>query len=175
MKNLKKNKEKIFYGNEHTDQFFELYKIEKETDVLAVLIHGGFYKEKYDLNSSGIDALIPSLLNEGFAVVNLEYPRYKKDSIGNPFITTASIINAIHLASKDFKKVVVIGHSAGGSLALLSAVGQELIENIQENSLYFTENFRTPDIVIAQSPILDLYYGAKQKNYLMMVMLFKTG
>ena len=116
----------ISYGA-HSSQFYRLYKpltpSVKRLLPVCVLIHGGFFKEKYHIDNSAIDALIPSLLESSMAVCLIEYRRVGGGggfpSTNEDIISALSHIDSI--ASEhglDKNRVVVVGHSAGGTLAL---------------------------------------------------------
>lgn len=89
---------------------------------VAVMIHGGFWRDRYDRTL--MDALCADLAASGWAAWNLEYRRVGGGG-GWPatFDDVASGID--HLAEVpaplDRARVVAIGHSAGGHLALWAA------------------------------------------------------
>lgn len=116
----------LVYGS-HSSQFYRLYKPEDHEDdhllPVCVLIHGGFFKSKYHIDNSAIDYLIPSLLQSNIAVCLVEYRRVG-DGGGFPS-TNYDILSALnHLSSHayelgmDTTKIILVGHSAGGTLAL---------------------------------------------------------
>lgn len=92
---------------------------------MAVLIHGGFWRQRYDLRLE--DKLVEDLAGRGYAVWNLEYRRLRFPRRGGwpeMFLDVAEGID--HLAqldeaSLDLDRVYAIGHSAGGHLALWAA------------------------------------------------------
>jgi acetyl esterase/lipase len=92
---------------------------------LLVMIHGGFWRAKYDLAHTG--HLCAALTREGFATFNLEYRRAGNPGGGWPgtFEDIIAGYRFIHQnAAKyniDPSKSVVMGHSAGGQLALCLA------------------------------------------------------
>jgi acetyl esterase/lipase len=90
-----------------------------------VNIHGGYWRAKYDLEYAGF--MCGALAAKGIAIANLEYRR-----VGNPgggWPGTFADIRAgyqylVQNAGKygfDGKRVVAMGHSAGGQLALCLA------------------------------------------------------
>ena len=91
------------------------------------LLHGGFWRMPYGRDH--IAPIIPSLVSRGFAVWNLEYRRVPSAGAGWPG-TLQDVGRGIdHLAALsaggepiDLDHVTVVGHSAGGHLALWSAL-----------------------------------------------------
>jgi acetyl esterase/lipase len=91
----------------------------------VINIHGGFWRAKYSLEHAG--HLCAALTARGLATANLEYRRVGND--GGAWPGTFSDIRSAHHfllqnAQKhnfDSGKVVVLGHSAGGQLALCLA------------------------------------------------------
>ncbi|HEV2114231.1 MAG TPA: alpha/beta hydrolase, partial [Terriglobales bacterium] len=92
---------------------------------LAVNIHGGFWRARYDLAHSG--HLCAALTKAGVATWNLEYRRVGQTGGGWPG-TLQDVAAGFRFADKlapqyklDRSRVVLIGHSAGGQLALCLA------------------------------------------------------
>ncbi len=91
---------------------------------VAVLLHGGAWSARYDL--SLMAALAADLAARGWAVWNLEYRRVGRRSGGGWPQTGEDVLAGIDLLAQldaplDLARVVVIGHSAGGQLALWAA------------------------------------------------------
>lgn len=95
---------------------------------VVVLIHGGFWRARYDLRLS--DPLVADLAARGFAVWNLEYRRlgWLRGGGGWPatLLDVASGIDALATARDggaplDLDRIATVGHSAGGHLALWAA------------------------------------------------------
>lgn len=87
---------------------------------LVVLIHGGFWRPAYD--RVHVRATTEGLNAEGWTVAAPEYRRVP----GDPDATTSDVADALMalpslLADHHDGRVVVLGHSAGGHLALWSA------------------------------------------------------
>jgi acetyl esterase/lipase len=163
----------IRYGDDD-DQFFKLQRISTLSNSVVrpvvVLIHGGFWKQKYNLSNALLDGVAPSLLENDVSVVLLEYRRGRAELDGGRGgwpETNRDIILALeklqYLATTDDKykgslnlsKVVLVGHSAGGTLALwpCCAGSGEAIA-----SLSFT-----PTLCIAIAPVGDLVQGYERK------------
>jgi acetyl esterase/lipase len=93
-----------------------------ESRPVAIVIHGGFWRDRYD--RSLMEALCVDLARSGWAAWNLEYRRLGG---GGGWPTTfddvaAGIDHLSTLAARlDLARVVAVGHSAGGHLALWAA------------------------------------------------------
>ncbi|MCU0270796.1 MAG: alpha/beta hydrolase [Acidimicrobiales bacterium] len=92
---------------------------------VAVLIHGGYWQQGFDRQS--MTSLAEDLTRLGYATWNIDYRRV--GDVGGGFPNTLQDVgDAIDLLDGlaeqrqlDLSRVVVIGHSAGGQLALWSA------------------------------------------------------
>jgi acetyl esterase/lipase len=109
------------YGS-HPSQVVEPYEPDGVPRGVAVVIHGGFWRAAYDRHL--MDDLCSDLTTHGWAAWNLEYRRLG-DGGGWPatFDDVEAGIRHIQEASNRvlLGKVVAIGHSAGGQLALWAA------------------------------------------------------
>lgn len=91
----------------------------------AMFIHGGFWRSRYDLSHAGF--ICAALTKAGFITWNAEYRRVGNPGGGWPGSfedVTAAYQFLTQLASKysiDQKRILVLGHSAGGQLALALA------------------------------------------------------
>ena len=101
------------YGD-HPSQVCELHG---DSPSVAVLIHGGFWRQRYGRELEG--GIARDLVARGWAVWNIEYRRLGGGG-GWPhtFDDVAAAIEALPL---DASRVVAIGHSAGGQLAVWAA------------------------------------------------------
>lgn len=114
---------KIAYG-EHPSQFGVLRRPKtSESCPVVVSIHGGFWQSKYGLDEN--DALAKDLAKRGYATWNIEYRRIGEEGGAWPG-TFHDVISAVNHLDQlkdsyqlDLSRMVVIGHSAGGHLALL--------------------------------------------------------
>ncbi|MGI9557901.1 MAG: alpha/beta hydrolase, partial [Solirubrobacterales bacterium] len=113
----------IAYGLER-DQVGDL-RVPSDADgpvPVAVLIHGGFWRERWERDT--IEPLAIDLAARGYATWNLEYRRTAHFGGGWPgtFADIAAGIDHLsELAGEhplDLDRVVLVGHSAGGHLAL---------------------------------------------------------
>ncbi|MFN7941086.1 MAG: alpha/beta hydrolase [Thermoanaerobaculia bacterium] len=93
---------------------------------VVALLHGGFWRMPYGRDP--LDALARDLARRGFAAWNLEYRRLGAPGAGWPgtFADVAAGLDRLaqRVASApdlDLERVAVVGHSAGGQLALWAA------------------------------------------------------
>jgi acetyl esterase/lipase len=93
---------------------------------VAVVLHGGFWRDRYDRTL--MDEVCTDLAAHGWAAWNLEYRRLGGGG-GWPatFTDVEAGIDQLALlrAPIDIRRVVAIGHSAGGHLALWAATRAE--------------------------------------------------
>jgi acetyl esterase/lipase len=98
---------------------------------VVVLIHGGCYLAEYQglPQTSGIAA---DLAARGYAVWNLEYRKLGEAGAGYPgtFLDVAEAVDRLRAEAKtyrlDTRRVIAVGHSAGGHLALWAAARGKL-------------------------------------------------
>jgi acetyl esterase/lipase len=116
---------RVAYGGDE-NQFVDL-RLPKGTGPhgLAMVIHGGYWRAKYDLGYMG--HLCAGLTARGVATANLEYRRVGNAGGGWPG-TFADVRAAYQFLMQnarkyefDAQRVVAMGHSAGGQLALCLA------------------------------------------------------
>jgi acetyl esterase/lipase len=113
------------YGD-HFHQFADLL-LPPDADgplPVAVLLHPGFWREQYTLDIA--DALARDLASRGWAAWNVEYRRVGEASGGGYPATLQDVAAAIDFlqtldAPLDLARVVTVGQSAGGHLALWAA------------------------------------------------------
>jgi acetyl esterase/lipase len=92
---------------------------------VAVLIHGGFWRDRYDLTLE--EPLVADLVARGWAAWNIEYRRLGSGG-GVPETlddVAAAIDHLARLDGVDLSRVVAIGHSAGGHLAAWAATRED--------------------------------------------------
>lgn len=108
----------ITYGDDPS-QFLELtVPTSGESRGVVVVIHGGFWRAEYDLSLGR--PLAADLARRGWTAVNLEYRRVGGGG-GFPetFDDVRDGIDALaDIADLDTTRVVTLGHSAGGHLAV---------------------------------------------------------
>ena len=112
--------ETIRYGDDPS-QRGELSRPSGTSKGVVVVIHGGFWRDQYDLSLGR--PLAASLAAEGWSAFNIEYRR-----VGNgggwpqTFDDVAAAIDALaDVDDLDTSTVITLGHSAGGHLAVWAA------------------------------------------------------
>jgi acetyl esterase/lipase len=109
------NPERIHYCGD-ASQFFELWHPEQAVAGCVVFIHGGFWRAKYDLSHAS--AFCAALAARGIVTANLEYRRVGQPGGGWPG-AFEDVVAGFKTASEHLGRApVVVGHSAGGHLAL---------------------------------------------------------
>ena len=125
---------RVAYGSD-PNQFLDLrLPRTKGPHPLAINIHGGYWRTKYNLEHAG--HLCAALAAKGIATANLEYRRVGNEDGAWPN-TFADIRAAYrflrqHAAkhSLDSQRIVVMGHSAGGQLALCLAAHESSVKQV---------------------------------------------
>lgn len=120
--------ERLHYGSD-PNQFADLRRPGgKGRHPVLVFVHGGFWRVRYDLAHAG--HICAALTAKGVATWNVEYRRVGNPGGGWPG-TFEDINNAFRFVSQmarryelDPSRLIVVGHSAGGQLALALAAHQ---------------------------------------------------
>ena len=99
---------------------------ERARGITVALVHGGFWREEYD--RTHLAPLAEALARDGFHVANLEYPRVGMDGGGWPGTGEAvrARMESVRADTDLPDRVVAVGHSAGGHLALWLASSDRL-------------------------------------------------
>ena len=123
--------QRIAYGKE-TSQFGDLrLPPGPGPHPVVVLIHGGCFKAAYATNRD-LAAMADALRTSGIATWNIEYRRLGEAGAGWPgtYLDVGRAVDHLRqLAGPhrlDLRRVVVVGHSAGGHLAMWSAARSKL-------------------------------------------------
>ncbi len=127
---------------------------------VVVLLHGGFWMSAYDLGL--MRPLVPSLVAKGWAVANVEYRSVGDHGGGWPgtLDDAAAAIDALAGTEEvglDVTRVVVLGHSAGGQLAVWLAGRHRLPSGAPG-----ADPKVRPIGVVAEAGVLDLVAAADQ-------------
>ncbi|MQA14617.1 MAG: prolyl oligopeptidase family serine peptidase [Pseudonocardiaceae bacterium] len=119
--------ETVHYGD-HASQYVEAWLPDGAPVGVAVLVHGGWWRGRFDLHL--MDALCADLSTRGWIAWNLEFRRTEGADGGWP-VTLQDVVSGI--AALDRCPVPVgglpvfgVGHSAGGHLAVLAATERML-------------------------------------------------
>jgi dipeptidyl aminopeptidase/acylaminoacyl peptidase len=110
-----------------------------------VLLHGGYRRDRYDQHL--MDGLGAQIAEQGWLAANLEYRRVGADGGGWPMTfddVCAGLAAVGDLPEVDGERLVCVGHSAGGHLALLAAASHRLAA------------------VVALAPISDLHEASRR-------------
>ena len=125
---------RIAYGTDR-NQFGEI-RLPRSSGPFPVVIniHGGFWRARYDLGHAG--HLCAALTAKGLATWNVEYRRVGNAGGGWPG-TFEDVRNAYRFLPQlaqsyklDSTKVLVMGHSAGGELALCLAAHEPSLKHV---------------------------------------------
>jgi acetyl esterase/lipase len=125
--------------------------------LLASGLTTGFWKNKYNVDNAALDKMPAALQTHGYIAVEIEYRRRDHEGGGWPG-TNDDVSAALRVMpaavratglTPDLSKVILIGHSAGGTLAMWSADAAAK----DPTSEY------VPALVIAVAPITDLVAG----------------
>ena len=153
---------RVNYGD-RPEQFAELHAPDDDGENIpvVVLIHGGFWRAKYGLDL--MDPLAEDLSRAGYAAWNIEYRRVAQPGGGWPG-TLHDVADAIDQLtdvaedhSLDLTRVALVGHSAGGHLALWSA-GRAALPTASPGA----DPTVVPLLAIGQGPVVDLRRAAEQ-------------
>lgn len=125
---------RLAYGSD-PNQFGDL-RLPKGKGPFPVVmnIHGGFWRAKYDLAHAG--HLCAALTGKGIATWNLEYRRVGNPGGGWPgtFEDMANGYRFVPQIAKrynlDSSRMLVMGHSAGGQLALCLAAHEPAVQHV---------------------------------------------
>jgi acetyl esterase/lipase len=125
---------RVSYGSD-ANQFLDLRVPKgKGPHALAINIHGGFWRAKYDLGHAG--HMCAALTAKGVATANLEYRRVGNAGGGWPgtFADIRSAYQYLLQSARQYQfdagRVIVMGHSAGGQLALCLAVHESAVKAV---------------------------------------------
>jgi acetyl esterase/lipase len=114
------NPERVPYGPD-ASQFFELWQPELAVAGFVMFIHGGFWRAKYDLSHA--DPFCATLAARGVITVNLEYRHVGQPGGGWPGTFEDVVAGLKAVRERTGPVPVVVGHSAGGHLALRLSCG----------------------------------------------------
>ncbi|GGK76124.1 alpha/beta hydrolase family protein [Rufibacter glacialis] len=131
---------------------------------VVVLIHGGCWLSQY--NYRYMNYASAALAKAGFATWNIEFRRVGNPGGGYPgtFLDVAQAVDHVRVLARQYpvkaKEVVLMGHSAGGHLALWAAGRSEL----PRSSALYTKKPLKVKGVVALAGIPDLTTYSTQKG-----------
>ncbi len=147
---LKYGPERLHFGELHLPIKAELHPV-------AIVIHGGFWHTPYDYTL--MTGLADNLAARGIAAWNIEYRRIEDREGGwpNTLLDVASAADFVRdiapLYQLDLHRVVAIGHSAGGHLALWLAGRRRIVK---ENVLAYRSTQEKEEEPLAVSGAISL-------------------
>ena len=142
--------ETINYGD-HASQYYRVHRPSVPEPWWAVLIiHGGFWREKYNISNAAIETIAPALARRGFCAIEVEYRRVGG---GGGWPESCDDVDAAlkhcieNVAGLSERRIVLMGHSAGGHAALMCAANAQT----------------APRLVVAIAPVADLVHAHEKK------------
>lgn len=163
--------ERRVYGD-HPSQFVDLYTPANPRG-MVISIHGGYWRATYGLDLN--EPVARHLAADGWLVSNIEYRRVTEDSIDGVWPEMSSdVLTAIGALPSAPGPTVLLGHSAGGHLALWAAAQPEVdvdgvialapvsdlfladglqLSNHATNDLFGSSAAEQPDVYLAASPL----------------------
>lgn len=153
--------ELVTYGSAPSE-FGELWVPEGDSSPLPVivLVHGGFWSRRGG-DFSLMSPMAEVLFDSGFAVWNIEYGRVGERRGGWPytFDHVAAAVDHIGVLSDtyglDSDRIAIVGHSAGGQLAIWAGGRGDLLPGDPG-----ADPLIVPSLVIGLAPIVDLDLAA---------------
>jgi acetyl esterase/lipase len=144
----------VKYGSSD-NQEGDLFLPNKQRPPVVCLLHGGFWRMPHGRNQ--MTRIAQDLAARGFAVWNIEYRRIGAPGGGLPGTFQDAADGIDHLAvlvaervELDLNHVIIVGHSAGAHLALLSAARKRQYGNTNPVSRVHAT------AVVALAPVADL-------------------
>lgn len=122
---------------------------------VAVLVHGGCFKAEY-ATLQDLAAMADALKDEGIATWSVEYRRLGEAGGGWPgtYLDVGRAVDHLRALARDYPldlgRVAVVGHSAGGHLALWTAVRPHLPT---ESELYVPDPLPIRGVMDLAGPI----------------------
>jgi acetyl esterase/lipase len=136
--------ETVRYGTE-PDQFGQL-RPAAGTAPVVVLLHGGYWRQRYGLDL--MEPLAADLNARGYAVWNLEYRRTGWPDLFDDVAAGLDALAGLADRGLDLTRVALVGHSAGGHLALWVCTARTRIR---------------PAFVVSLAGVCDLVEAARQR------------
>jgi acetyl esterase/lipase len=122
---------------------------------VAIMIHGGCFKAAY-ATVKDLGGMAEALSRDGIATWNVEYRRLGQVGGGWPgtYLDVGRAVDHLRTLAPqydlDLKRVIVVGHSAGGHLAMWTAVRHRLPK---ESALYVADPLPPRGVIDLAGPI----------------------
>ena len=122
---------------------------------VAVLIHGGCFKAAY-ATTRDLSAMADALKNDGIATWNVEYRRLGQPGGGWPgtYLDVGRAVDHLRVIASennlDLGRVVLVGHSAGGHLAMWAA-GRSRVP--RGSALHMADPLRVRGVINLAGPV----------------------
>ncbi|MBT8145878.1 MAG: alpha/beta hydrolase [Gammaproteobacteria bacterium] len=144
---------RISYGPDAL-QFGQLWLPDGDSRGLLVFIHGGCWLNQYGIDHA--QAVSTALAQAGYAVWALEYRRTGDSGGGWPgtfedVIAGINQVNSLSTYGVSTERLALLGHSAGGHLAVLAGARSDLLEV-------------EPDLVVGLAAITDVVSYSSGQN-----------
>ena len=155
---------RLTYGTEMPDvQFVDVYLPNDSERLLAtadglpavLIVHGGFFKDKWSSRNTQTTSLVPFLLERGFAVGLVEYRRrgMAGGTYPGPEDDVVAGLRALAAATDvDVSRLIVLGHSAGATLAVAAC------ERLRSESASFAA-VPSAALCVSIAPVPDMITG----------------
>lgn len=160
---------RIQYGSEPLQFGYLRLPVGDGPHPVVIVIHGGCWLAQYDLEHIGTAA--EALTHEGFATWTVEYRRVGNEGGGWPgtFLDVARGTDYLRqLATRyplDLDRVIILGHSAGGHLALWLGARPRIPS---DSPLYSPDPLPVKGVLaLAAVPELEMAYAAKSCDWAM--------
>jgi acetyl esterase/lipase len=115
----KTDAKRLYYGADHDHQYADLRFPEADPIGTLVLLHGGYWQPGYGLDQ--LDRVAEVMTRAGWATCNVEYrPIGDGGAWPDPMTDVALAVDRLQEEHLD-DRVVLLGHSAGGQLAVWAA------------------------------------------------------
>ena len=153
--------ERIPYGA-LPDQFGDLRLPENDGHHLIVVVHGGLWKHEWTHDT--IEGIAVDLTRRGYVTWNLEYRRV---GLGGGWPESfddvaAAVAAAPKLTGIEAKNTVVLGHSAGGAMALWAGgLGKDVVPGLVVGLAAMPDLVRAEEEGIGQGSVRKLLGGTR--------------